>query len=68
MCHARGMVFERWAHHGLHHHGVCCCTGSGRVSGREELIDGLKEYRDELKRELERVEAKLRSLQPEVKD
>lgn len=66
MCHIR--VFGMPMHHGMHHHGACCCTGFDRVSGRKELMEMLNEYREELKSELERVEAKLRSLQADVQD
>ncbi|MDH7597155.1 MAG: hypothetical protein QHG98_05355 [Methanothrix sp.] len=68
MCHMRGMVFEMPMHHGMPQRDFCCCAGFGRISGREEMVERLKEYREELKSELERVEARLRALQSDVQE
>ena len=63
----RGMFFEMPVHHKMHHD-PCCCAGFGMGSGRKELMEWLKEYREELKSELERVEKRLQTLQSEVQD
>ncbi|AET64141.1 hypothetical protein [Methanothrix harundinacea] len=63
-CGCQGHGHDQAGHHGLGRSGEgggCCCGGHPPVS-REEMISTLEEYRGSLRRELERVEAKLREL------